>query len=293
MSGNSRAGFEAGKFAGRTAFITGAASGIGFGLAQALARAGANIAIADVRADALEQARRSLEADGAKVMAAVLDVGDRERFFAVADEVEERFGNVHLLVNNAGIAHTGTPLDQVDAQTIDWLFAVNVFGVTNGMAALVPRMRRHREGGHIVNTSSMAGLFMVPGWHIGLYSSTKMAVVALSLGMRLALAEVGIGVSVLCPGRVRSDLKSNSATLGPHPDPLVSNVPPEVELTVMTAARAAQIVLAGIQANRSIILTHPDHDVDVAAYQRTIMDEFAYWKAAVPGIAPDLWLPPP
>jgi short-subunit dehydrogenase len=158
----------------------------------------------------------------------------------------------------------------------------------NGMQAFVPKLRRHGEGGQIVNTSSIAGLYTVPGWHIGLYTGTKMAVVALSLGMRLALADCDIGVSVFCPGRVRSELRSNSASLGPQGTAVVSQVPAEVDLNVMSAERAAQIVLAGIVADRAIILSHPNHAADVAAYHATILAEFAYWKDAVPNIAPEL-----
>src|SRR3546814_7127508 len=151
---------------------------------------------------------------------------------------------------------------------------VNVQGVSNGMAAFAPKLKANGAGGgHIVNTSSMAALFMVPGWHIGLYAATKMAVIPLSLGMRLALSPSNIGVSVICPGRVWSDLRRNSASLAPHAGPQVSNLPDDIDDKVMTAAHAARLILAGIAADRALILTHPEHAKEVSDYHASIMDE--------------------
>src|SRR3546814_3836791 len=102
------------------------------------------------------------------------DVCSSDLVMDAADIVEKRFGAVHLVANNAGIAQVGTPLDQVDDETYRWMFEVNVHGVSNGMAAFAPKLKANGAGGgHIVNTSSMAALFMVPGWHIGLYAATK------------------------------------------------------------------------------------------------------------------------
>jgi len=278
----SRRLFASGDFGGRTAFITGAASGIGHGLAGALAEQGCRIAIADVRIDAIEDAAHRLGDTGAEIMAIPLDVTDRHAMFDAAAAVEQRFGAIHLVANNAGIAQVGTPLDQVDEEVYRWMFEVNVHGISNGMAAFVPKLRANGAGGgHIVNTSSMAGLFMVPGWHIGLYAASKMAVIPLSLGMRLALAPDNIGVSVVCPGRVWSDLRRNSASLAPGAGPQVSNLPDDIDDKVMTPARAAQLILAGVAADRALILTHPEHAQEVADYHALIMSEFDYWSEAV------------
>jgi len=272
-------------FADKVVFVTGAASGIGNGLARALARRGARVAIADVRAEAIEQAAHDLRDTGAVVEPFAVDVADREAMMACAASVAERFGAVHLVINNAGIAQVGTPLDQVDERTYRWMFDVNVHGVTNGMAAFTPYLRSNGTGGgHIVNVSSIAGLFLVPEWHIGLYSSTKMAVIPLSLGMRLALAPSNIGVSVVCPGRIWSELRSNSASLAPGGGALVSNLPDDIDEDVMSAAQAAEIILHGVTNDRAFILTHPDHATDVAEYHKLIEDEFAYWKSALPDI---------
>lgn len=282
MSDSSRRLFASGDFAGRTAFVTGAASGIGYGLARGLAERGARIAIADIKAEAVEEAAHRLADTGAEIIAIPLDVTDRAAMTAAADTVEEHFGAVHLVANNAGIAQVGTPLDEIDERTFRWMFEVNLHGVANGMAVFAPRLNANRAGGgHIVNTASVAGLFMMPGWHMGLYSASKMALIPLSLGMRLALAPANIGVSVVCPGRVWSDLRRNSAMLAPNAGPQVSNLPADIDDDVMTPARASQIILAGIAADRALILTHPEHVHETAAYHALIMDEFAYWAEAV------------
>lgn len=277
--------FADGDFADKVVFITGAASGIGNGLARALAQRGACVAIADVRADAIDQAAHDLRDTGAAIEPFTVDVADRAAMAACAASVVDRFGAVHLVINNAGIAQVGTPMDQVDEQTYRWMFDVNVHGITNGMAAFAPLLRSNGGGGgHIVNLSSMAGLFLAPEWHIGLYSATKMAVIALSLGMRLALAPTNIGVSVVCPGRIWSELRSNSAALSPGGGALVSNLPEGIDDQVMTAAQAAEIILHGVMQDRAFILTHPEHAKDVAEYHKLIADEFEYWRSALPDI---------
>jgi len=273
-------------FAGRVAFVTGAASGIGHGLARLLAERGARLAIADVRAEAIEETAHGLRDTGAEIIALPLDVTDRQAVVDAADTVEKYFGAVHLVANNAGIAQVGTPLDQVDEDTYRWMFEVNVHGISNGMAAFAPKLKANGAGGgHIVNTSSMAGLFMVPGWHIGLYAASKMAVIPLSFGMRLALSPYNIGVSAVCPGRVWSDLRRNSALLAPHAGPQVSNLPDDIDDKVMTPAQAARIILSGVVADRALILTHPEHAREVSDYHALIMDEFAYWSTAVDRLA--------
>ena len=277
--------FADGDFAGRVAFVTGAASGIGNGLARVLAGRGARLAIADVRADAIERAAHELRQTGGEVEPFVVDVADRAAMTECAAAVAERFGAVHLVINNAGIAQVGTPMDEVDEQTYRWMFDVNVHGVTNGMAAFAPFLRTNGAGGgHIVNVSSIAGLFLVPQWHIGLYSATKMAVIPLSLGMRLALSPSNIGVSVVCPGRIWSELRSNSAALSPSGGSLVSDLPDDIDENVMTAAHAAEVILHGVVNDRAFILPHPERSSDVAEYHKRIADEFEYWASALPDI---------
>ncbi len=186
---------------GKTAFITGCASGIGFGMAQAFAAAGMNIAIADIEESALATAAAKLSDEGAKVWPVVLDVTDRDGFARVAEAAEERLGNIHVICNNAGVA-CRSPLDRASYDDWDWVLGVNLGGVINGIKTFVPRIMAHGEGGHVVNTASIAGFIAGPG--NGIYTTSKFAVVGLSETLRLELAPFKIGVTVLCPGAVKS-----------------------------------------------------------------------------------------
>ena len=141
---------------GRAAFITGGAQGIGLGIARRLARAGVKLAIVDIDAAALEQARTELEKATA-VVTYQLDVRDRETYAKIADEVEQRIGPVCLLFNNAGVA-SGVPVAKMNYQMWDWVLGVNLQGVVNGIQTFLPRMIQRGAGGHVVNTSSGAGL---------------------------------------------------------------------------------------------------------------------------------------
>jgi NAD(P)-dependent dehydrogenase (short-subunit alcohol dehydrogenase family) len=187
---------------GKTAYVSGAASGIGFGMASALAQAGANIAMVDVRADALADARARLHNLGGQVEAFVSDVSDATLLEETAAAIEDRFGPIHIVCNNAGVSMLGVRLDEIPRSDWDWVIDVNINGVINGIRAFVPRMRRHGEDGHIVNTASIAGLQVNPNFRTGAYAMTKYAVVALSEALEQELAESKIGVSVLCPAAV-------------------------------------------------------------------------------------------
>ena len=191
---------------GKTAFITGGASGIGLGIAKAFVGAGMNVVIADIRQDHLDEALAYFESiqKGRAVHTVRLDVTDRPGFAAAADEAEARFGNIHILVNNAGVGIEGPVLDATYADW-DWGVGVNLGGVINGLQAVLPRIVAHGEGGHLVNTSSLAGITPGPGV-LAIYNTTKAAVVALSESVREELASKGIGVSVLCPGPFKSNI---------------------------------------------------------------------------------------
>jgi NAD(P)-dependent dehydrogenase (short-subunit alcohol dehydrogenase family) len=187
---------------GKTAYVSGAASGIGFGMVTALAQAGANVAMIDIRADALAEARARLHNVSGQLETYVSDVSDPAVLAATAGEIEARFGPLHILCNNAGVSMLGTPLDEIPQADWDWVIDVNIKGVINGIKAFVPGMKAHGQGGHIVNTASIAGLQVNPNFRTGAYSMTKYAVVALSEALEQELAEHGIGVSVLCPAAV-------------------------------------------------------------------------------------------
>ena len=168
------------EFSGKTAFVTGAANGIGLGICRALARNGVNLVLADIEKARLEAAREELAKFNVRTRAIEVDVSDAAAYERAADEAEAEFGNIHFLFNNAGIVMGPKPLWEVTPQQWDWIFGVNIFGVINGIRALVPRMKKHGEAGHIVNTASIAGLQVNPKLRNGSYAMTKYAVVAAS-----------------------------------------------------------------------------------------------------------------
>ena len=187
---------------GKTAYVSGAASGIGFGVASALAQAGANVAMVDIRAEALEEARARVHNLGAHVETYVSDVSDAALLEETAAAIEAQFGPIHIVCNNAGVSMLGVRLEEIPRSDWDWVIDVNIKGVINGIRTFVPRMRRHGESGYIVNTASIAGLQVNPNFRTGASAMTKYAVVALSEALEQELAGSGIGVSVLCPAAV-------------------------------------------------------------------------------------------
>src|SRR5271165_2472076 len=189
---------------GKTALVTGAASGIGLGIAGALAEAGMHLVLADSRPDPLEQARAAIAAKGARAIGVVTDVSDPASVAAAGHAAEQAFGKLHVVVNNAGVAMHGIPVEQATPETWRRVIGVNVMGVIHGIHALVPLIRRHGEGGHVVNTASISGFFVREGRNQGGYALTKYAVVALSETLEQETKGSGIGVSVLCPGPVRT-----------------------------------------------------------------------------------------
>jgi len=191
---------------GRVAFITGAASGIGLGIAGAFVEAGMNVVLADLRQDHIEEALLVFGKRGQlnSVHAIRLDVTDRAAMNAAADETERVFGRLHVLVNNAGVGIQG-PFEGITYADWDFGLAVNLGGVINGLQTCLPRIRAHGEGGHIVNTASLAALVPMPAQFV-IYQTAKAAVVTLSEGIRSELARESIGVSVLCPGPVRTNI---------------------------------------------------------------------------------------
>jgi NAD(P)-dependent dehydrogenase (short-subunit alcohol dehydrogenase family) len=197
-------------FSGKTAFITGAANGIGLGICRALARNGANIVLADIEPTQLDIARHELSTFNVRIRTSEVDVSDAAMFERAADEAEAEFGNIHFLFNNAGVTLGAMPLWEVTPAQWEWIFGVNVHGVINGIRTVVPRMRRHGEAGHVVNTASIGGLQVNPKLRNGSYAMTKYAVVALSEALAPDLEDSEIGVSVLCPALVNTTLHASS-----------------------------------------------------------------------------------
>jgi NAD(P)-dependent dehydrogenase (short-subunit alcohol dehydrogenase family) len=262
------------EFRDRTAVITGGASGIGLALARRLGREGANVVLADVEADALERSAADLAGDGVAVLAMPTDVTDRSALAALADAAEERFGPVHFLHNNAGVAIAGPAEELSDAQW-DWLLDVNLRAVIWGCREFLPRMKAHGEPAHILNTASMAG--MSGGPLMAPYFTTKFAVVGLSesLWHEAQLAGSNVGVSVLCPGFVRTGIARShrneppgtggwiaaGSTSGSHfAELLTAGVESGIE-----PDEVAEIALTGVRAGRLWILTHPESNDTIQA----------------------------
>ncbi len=195
---------------GRTAFITGGANGIGLGIARSLARKGVKLALVDLDAEALERAKAELQ-DQTAVETFRLDVSDRDAYAAVAEEAERALGPVSLLFSNAGVAG-GVPAAKITYEMWDWYIGINLYGVINGIQNFLPKMVERGQGGHIVNTASGAGLVATGG---PLYSSTKFAVVGMSEALHLELEATDIGISVLCPGPVATDIMRRTAMTTP------------------------------------------------------------------------------
>jgi NAD(P)-dependent dehydrogenase (short-subunit alcohol dehydrogenase family) len=196
-------------FKGKTAFITGAASGIGLGMARAFGREGMNVVIADIDVEAAKAAAEALAAEQIKAHPIRIDVADRAAVREAALEAIAAFGKIHLVCNNAGVA-AGGPIGTVPEHDWDWIIDVNLKGVVYGVETFVPLIQSHGEGGHIVNTASIAGL--ISGAGAEPYSATKYAVVAMSEGWAQQLAPLNIGLSVLCPGYVRTRIADSVRT---------------------------------------------------------------------------------
>ncbi|MBX5437136.1 MAG: SDR family NAD(P)-dependent oxidoreductase [Alicyclobacillaceae bacterium] len=189
--------------AGKVAFITGGGSGVGLGQAKVFAREGMKVVIADVRADHLEEAMAYFRQTDAKVHPIQMDVMDRKAWEQAADEAERVFGPVQLLCNTAGVSIFGSMLDAT-YDDWDWVLGVNLGGVINGIRTFAPRMVAYGQGGHIVNTASMSAF--LPQASAGLYVTSKFAVRGLSESLRIELEPHNIGVSILCPGAVRTNI---------------------------------------------------------------------------------------
>ncbi len=250
------------ELAGKTAFVTGGASGIGLALGRAFAEAGVNVMLADIEADALSAAVKSLHNFGPDVRGVVCDVTDPGSVERAADASYEAFGQVHVVCNNAGVAGGGG-IDDIPLDDWRWVLDVNLMGVLHGIRTFLPHIRAHGEGGHIVNTASMAG--MVSGLGFGPYSASKFAVVAMSEGLAMHLKPLGIGVSVLCPGWVRTRItesaRNRSERYGPArpPDPTgPASVVAELVQSGLDPSVVAERVLTAIREDQFYVFTHPE-----------------------------------
>jgi NAD(P)-dependent dehydrogenase (short-subunit alcohol dehydrogenase family) len=260
-------------FAGKVAFITGGGSGVGLGQAKVLARAGAKIVLADIRDDHLDAALRHFREIGARAHGILLDVTDRAAFERAAQETERLIGPVQLLFNTAGVSMFG-PLEESTYDDYDWMMGVNFGGVVNGVRTFVPRIKAHGEGGHVVNTASMAA-FIASG-RAGIYCTAKFAVRGMSEALRASLLPHRIGVSVLCPGLVKSSIYESEQIRPAHLSAQATRTDPEflarlaqVHEVGMDPQEVGQKVLRAIRRNDFYIFSHPEFKEEL----RGIFDE--------------------
>ncbi len=249
-------------FKDKVAFITGGASGVGLGQAKALVRAGARVVIADIRQDHLDEALAWFSERGAPVHGIRLDITDRKAFASAADETEKVFGPVQLLFNTAGVSVFG-PLEHSTYEDYDWMMGVNFGGVVNGIQTFVPRMIRDARGAHIVNTASL-GAFN-SSEPAGIYCASKFAVRGLTEALRMALAKYSIGVSVLCPANVNTNIAeavftrpAHLANSGYRFDAQILQSLRTVYAAGMDPEELAEHVLAAIRANRLYVIPYPE-----------------------------------
>jgi NAD(P)-dependent dehydrogenase (short-subunit alcohol dehydrogenase family) len=248
---------------GRVAVVTGAASGIGRGLAERFAAEGMHVVMADVEGPALSRAAATLAESGASVLPVVTDVADRSAVEALRDAALSRFGAVHVVCNNAGVGGSHGPLWECPPAEWDWVLGVNLNGVMNGVRAFMPALL-DQDAGHLVNTSSIFGVF---AGALGPYGVSKHAVAALTETLYFNLKSRGIahvGVSVLCPGAVRTQFGTSSrnrpAWVGPAaPGDEAERASAErfdrLSALGATPAEVAGLVLDGIRSRRFYILT--------------------------------------
>lgn len=276
--------------AGKVAFITGGASGLGLAMARSFSAAGMKVVIADIEDTALLAAKAEFSDTNADVITMKVDVTSREAMEQAAEDTIAAFGKIHVVCNNAGVAVSGN-VSEMTYKDWDWVMKVNVDGVVNGVVSFVEHMKAHGEGGHFVNTASIAGLLGIAG--LSVYNTSKFAVVGMSEAMRVDLEPFGIGTSVLCPGVVATNIFSSERNRpdqlgGTEARPLqlaggtVSEEEREARMKEMNALDPSVIgdmVLHAIQTNEFYIFSHEEFGHGVSNRAQEMSDAFSKWAA--------------
>lgn len=260
--------------AGKTAFITGGANGIGLAIGKALAGRGANLMLVDLNEEGLAEAKRGFEGANIRVETAVCDVAQEAAVKAAADKAVEAFGKVHIIVNNAGVALGGQP-GEIALQDWRWIVDINLMGVVYGVECLLPHIKSHGEGGHIINVASMAGHVAMPG--MGPYHATKFAVVGYSEALRAELAGDNIGVSALCPGWVKTSIHTSIANRPSGGVDLESEEQAEMGAIInngLPAETVGEWVADCVEANRLHIFTHAEMAPAIDGRYQMLKDDY-------------------
>jgi NAD(P)-dependent dehydrogenase (short-subunit alcohol dehydrogenase family) len=257
--------------------ITGAGSGIGRALAFECANQNMDVVVADISAEAAEIVAQAVLRLGRRCISVRTDVTDRSSVEALADRVYHEFGSVQILFNNAGVNVSGRVMDLSEANW-QWMFAVNFWGVLNGVKAFVPRMLAQTGERHIVNTSSLAGVSISTN-ATSAYHSSKFAVTAMSAMLRGELAQEGIGVSILCPGTVATKLgegvRFRPERFGGPQEPVAT--PPSSSHwagSLREPEEVAPHILEAVWANRCFIFTHPETRIAVEEYFTRVLSDY-------------------
>ena len=278
------------ELAGKTAFVTGAASGIGLGIATAFAQAGAKVMLCDIEEAALSAAVEQLRRTNADVDCVKADVSFKVELAAAAEATMARYGKVHILVNNAGVSGGG-PYGTWTEASWNWTMGVNLMATLWGIKLFGPLIEHHGEGGHIVSTASIAGLISGSS---NAYNVSKYGVVALSEGLRRELAPRGIGVSVLCPGFIRTQILDSRRNLPKRFEGAVRALPtsgPIAEQINMVRERVSQgidplyvgeLVREGVEKDWPYIFTDLEFEPMIEARFAAIKQGFDHIRGRNP-----------
>jgi len=273
------------QFSGKTVVVSGGAEGIGFAIARAMGKQGMNVVLGDIDTNQLNIAQKKLENENINVLTVQMDVTDLSQWQNTADKAIDRFGKIHMLVNNAGVGSNPGLIEQTDDKDWRWVLDVNLMGVIYGTQTMVPLMKQHGEQGWLINVASMAGMMGVPT--AGAYTATKVAVVGMSESWYAELKPHNIQVSVLCPAFVKtrinlsnrnkpdelkSDKEKNTDNVSPsssakHMQKVIDNgLPPEI---------VGERVVEAVSNKELYIFTHPNYRKVVQKRFKSIDDAFA------------------
>ena len=267
------------QFGNKTAFITGGAGGIGLSIARGLGKRGAAVMLADLDADAAAQAAARMSEEGIVAASVGCDVADASAVENAARETLQRFGKVHIVVNNAGVSLDGKT-GEIPLEDWRWIVDINLLGVVHGVEIFTPLIRSHGEGGYIVNMASIAGLW--PTARSGPYAATKFAVVGYSEAIRQDLAEEDIGVSVICPGWVRTGIHetserrpSRNGSGAEHEQSSAMRMAEREIAKGLDPALVGEWIVDCMMARRFYIFTHPDMAGVITSRARAMRVDYA------------------
>ena len=271
---------------GRTAVVTGAASGIGLGLARNFARQGMAVVLCDIRGDRLDAALAEVRGLSGRAIAVITDVSDRAAVEHAAREAQKAFGAVHVVCNNAGVTMHGKSVAELAPREWDWIVGVNLYGVIHGIQIFLPLIRSHGDEGHVVNTASIAGFQVRPGRRSGAYAATKYAVVALSESLAQDLAGTPIGVSVLAPAAVNTQIyrsgENRPARFGGPVAPPVDDPLHQQLKNGLDPDTVGERVVRAIREREFFVFTHMETKAWLEQRHQRILDGYAQcarWEA--------------